>query len=116
MSKPYDIPKDVMKSAANVVVSLGIGGTTNPNPDGFAVRDAVARAILAERGRCAKVADDRAAICADAVAKIEAGDLYPGIPTARASETCARMEAEHIARLIRNGPSAIRHPQETTNG
>jgi hypothetical protein len=50
---------------------------------------------------CAKVADTRADICADAVAKIDAGELYQDIPTAKATENCARMEAVHIASLIR---------------
>ncbi len=51
----------------------------------------------------AKVADDRAAICFDAVAKIEAGTLYPNRPRAEtaATERCAGMEAAHIARSIR---------------
>lgn len=51
-----DIPEDVMEAATDVVVSLGIGGSANPNPDGFTIRDAIARAILAERERCANVA------------------------------------------------------------
>lgn len=49
-----------------------------------------------------KVANDRAAICADAVAKIEAGELYGGADDARATENCARLEAAHIAKLIAN--------------
>jgi hypothetical protein len=68
-------------------------------------RAIVARAIQAaqeaEREACAAIADERAAICEDAVSKIDAGKLYAGIPTARATEQCAQLEALHIARLIR---------------
>lgn len=56
------------------------------------------------RERAAVAADEREAICADAVAKIEAGELYVGIATAKATEECARLEAAHIARLIRSLP------------
>lgn len=52
--------------------------------------------------QCAAIADERAAICADAVAKIKAGELYK--ETAKTSvqtENCARLEAVHIAELIR---------------
>lgn len=94
-SKPDDVPNSVWVSALNA----GKSATDN---DGF-VR--IARAILAakaeEREACAKIADEREAICADAVAKIDAGELYLGIPTAAATEGCARLEASHIARLIR---------------
>lgn len=94
MSKPYDIPKDVMKAAAEVVVSLGIGGTTNPNPDGFAVRDAVARAILAERERCA----------------LEA--LGVGMPDPDPYDEFWSGWNQALDRAAH----VIRHPQETTNG
>jgi hypothetical protein len=69
----------------------------------------LAQAILAEREACARIADERAAICADAVAKIEAGDLYAGIATAAATESCASLEASHIARLIRRDLGAPPH-------
>jgi predicted metal-dependent phosphoesterase TrpH len=65
----------------------------------------VARALVAaeRRGieRAAKVAEDRKAICADAVAKVKSGELYADIPTALASESCAHLEASHIVKLIR---------------
>ncbi len=49
-----EIPDDIEKAAAGVVASLGIGGSSNPNPDGFTIRDAIARALLAEREAATK--------------------------------------------------------------
>lgn len=46
-----DIPEDVMKAATDVVATLGFDGSGVSNPD--FVRDAIARAILAERERSA---------------------------------------------------------------
>lgn len=99
------IPPDIQKAAAAVYARLGRGADAD--------EQTIAKALMAEREACAVIADKREAICADAVAKIEAGELYRDIPTAAATESCARLEAAHIARLIRRDPgaAAIRSPQ-----
>lgn len=111
MTKPADIDQatwDKAESAFDLMLCNCIeasGTTERLRADSI---EPLARAILAERERCAKIADEREAICADAVAKIKAGELYTGLPTAQATEECARLEANHIARLIRGEPGAIR--------
>jgi hypothetical protein len=99
MGKPDDIPQDVWDKVAELVWS--------PKDDDFT---AIARAILAakaeEREACAQLADERANICADAVTKINAGELYKDVPLAAATESCAGLEASHIARLIRKREEA----------
>lgn len=106
-SKPDDIPDDIWTASGRAM------GSPHFNRD--TTRKRVARSLMAEREACAVIADERAAICADAVAEIEAGRLYKDIPTARATEDCARAEAEHIARLIRRDPGAHRAKSETVN-
>ena len=96
--KPDDIPQDVFHAA--------LSATDSPFPGDI---ERIARAIMAEREACARIADEREAICADAVSKVDTGNLYAGNPTAKATEECARLEAAHIARLIRRNPSAIRN-------
>lgn len=51
MSKPDDIPQDVWDSTEGVRISF-----VNPDPD--EVREAVARAVMEERERCAKIAEE----------------------------------------------------------
>ena len=46
------------------------------------------------------VAQKREAVCADAVEQVKAGKLYPDLPTAYATENCARLEASEIVRQI----------------
>ena len=94
------IPPDIQKAAAAVYARLGRGADADEKT--------IAKALIARDEACARIADERAAVCADAVAKIEAGELYAGIPTARATEDCARLEALHIARLIRREPGTRR--------
>lgn len=53
------------------------------------------RIAAAERESCAKIADERAAVCLDA-----ANNYYHGAPE-KATERCAHHEAVHIASLIR---------------
>lgn len=100
--RPDDVPEDIWDDARKAL-SLNF---IVPIPS-LEVAISVARALMAGREADAAMADHRAAICADAVAKIDAGQLYKNSPTARATEDCARMEAEHIARLIRRDPGAI---------
>lgn len=58
----------------------------------------------------AKVAEERAVICKDAVQKIEAGELYrETAEMALATERCAMFEASHIARAIRAMKGNIDH-------
>jgi uncharacterized coiled-coil protein SlyX len=83
---------DEIKALEGELVTLGICN------DRLAKQSAAARKQAIKE--CAMVAQDRAAICADALAKIAAGELYQGLSTARATENCARMEAVHIASLI----------------
>jgi hypothetical protein len=114
MTKPDDIDQDAWDTGARMAgeyLSWLHAGNSAGHLSEHAVSamaDTIARAIMSaraeEREACAKIADDREAICADAVAKVEAGELYQGIPTAAATESCARLEAAHIARLIRNRP------------
>lgn len=102
-------PDDVNQEAWNAAHELCIS-TSRFHPQdqyGLYIQDLVARAIMAakaeEREACAKIADERTAICADAVAKVEAGELYQSFPQdAKITENCARMEASHIAKLIRS--------------
>ena len=103
MTKPDDIPQDVWDAVYFLDWVRGDGWPLALPPKEVAAR-AIMSARAEEREACAKIADDREAICADAVAKVEAGELYQGIPTAAATESCARLEAAHIARLIRNRP------------
>lgn len=106
MTRPDDIPEWAW-SKADQLAGVGWGSQGQGIRETFvreiarALVAAERRGIEAERERCARVADDREAICADAVRKIEAGELYRDIPTARATEECARLEAAHIGRLIR---------------
>lgn len=92
------IPADIQKTALAVYDRLGRGSVGD--------EQTIASALAAEREACAKIAEERAAICADAVAKIDAGQLYAGMQHARATEECARLEASHIACLIRREPGA----------
>lgn len=46
------------------------------------------------------VAQHREAVCTKAVELVEAGVLYPDLPTAYATENSARLEAAHIVRKI----------------
>jgi len=91
--RPEGIPEDVWTIAGRVLGSPSFKRET--------VRARIARALLAQIEDCAKVADEREAICAEAVEMVCAGTLYPDIPTAAATENSARMEASHIAGLIR---------------
>ena len=69
--------------------------------------NAAALAALIQKTRadaieeCAGIADRRARACALTIALIRAGRLWRNNPNARASENCARLEAVHIASLIR---------------
>lgn len=52
------IPNDVMEAAVNVAFEIYADADNNKNYTWFDVRDVIARAILAERERCARIADE----------------------------------------------------------
>lgn len=88
MSKPEDIPQDVW-DAADAVLD---GNAWNP------IRtEAIARTIMAERERCAKVAGDYI---------ISGNSIHPDVPFERLADstiTIAHTTCQHVAAAIRKG-------------
>lgn len=89
-------------------------GIEGQEPEQFiaAMSNALRKAKADGMREAAEIANYRAAVCEDAVHEIQAERLYASLDRAstKATENCARLEANYIAELIEEAASKLDPP------